>query len=192
MRTGRCRIPTPRRWPRRPSAGSVARPGWCRCCTTAKRSCRWGARRARCRRRSGERYACATAAVASRAARTRATSMRTTCVTGPTAARPSCPTWWSSAAHHHRLLHEGGYGLRVTDDGALVFTRPEADAAPSCRDRCPRATRWWCSPRTIGATASPRRRFAAGGTAIRRTMGPWCGFWTEVTIRTCGPGWQGA
>lgn len=26
---------------------------------------------------------------------------------------------------HHRLLHEGGYGLKFTDDGALVFTRPD-------------------------------------------------------------------
>lgn len=26
---------------------------------------------------------------------------------------------------HHRLIHEGGFGLRVTDDGAFVFTRPD-------------------------------------------------------------------
>jgi hypothetical protein len=25
---------------------------------------------------------------------------------------------------HHRLLHEGGFGLKTTDDGAFVFTRP--------------------------------------------------------------------
>jgi hypothetical protein len=31
---------------------------------------------------------------------------------------------------HHRLLHEGGYGLRATDDGALVFTRPDGDRIP--------------------------------------------------------------
>jgi hypothetical protein len=31
---------------------------------------------------------------------------------------------------HHRLLHEGGYGLRVTDDGALVFTRPDGGRIP--------------------------------------------------------------
>jgi hypothetical protein len=31
---------------------------------------------------------------------------------------------------HHRLLHEGGYGLRVTDDGALVFTRPDGERIP--------------------------------------------------------------
>jgi hypothetical protein len=26
---------------------------------------------------------------------------------------------------HHRLVHEGGFGLRATDDGAFVFTRPD-------------------------------------------------------------------
>lgn len=26
---------------------------------------------------------------------------------------------------HHRLVHEGGYGVRATDDGVLVFTRPD-------------------------------------------------------------------
>jgi hypothetical protein len=32
---------------------------------------------------------------------------------------------------HHRLLHEGGYGLRATDDGALVFTRPDGERIPN-------------------------------------------------------------
>ena len=31
---------------------------------------------------------------------------------------------------HHRLLHEGGYGLRLTDDGALIFTRPDGERIP--------------------------------------------------------------
>ena len=26
---------------------------------------------------------------------------------------------------HHRLVHEGGYGLRRTDDGLFIFTRPD-------------------------------------------------------------------
>ncbi len=26
---------------------------------------------------------------------------------------------------HHRLVHEGGYGLKATDDGLFVFTRPD-------------------------------------------------------------------
>jgi hypothetical protein len=32
--------------------------------------------------------------------------------------------------HHHRLLHEGGYGLKSTDDGALIFTRPDGERIP--------------------------------------------------------------
>jgi hypothetical protein len=31
---------------------------------------------------------------------------------------------------HHRLLHEGGYGLEATDDGVLVFTRPDGERIP--------------------------------------------------------------
>jgi hypothetical protein len=31
---------------------------------------------------------------------------------------------------HHRLLHEGGYGLRCADDGALLFTRPNGERIP--------------------------------------------------------------
>jgi hypothetical protein len=26
---------------------------------------------------------------------------------------------------HHRLVHEGGYGVAATDDGVFVFTRPD-------------------------------------------------------------------
>ena len=26
---------------------------------------------------------------------------------------------------HHRLVHEGGFGLATTDDGVFVFTRPD-------------------------------------------------------------------
>jgi hypothetical protein len=26
---------------------------------------------------------------------------------------------------HHRLVHEGGFGLAATDDGVFVFTRPD-------------------------------------------------------------------
>jgi hypothetical protein len=41
---------------------------------------------------------------------------------------------------HHRLLHEGGFGLAATDDGLLVFSRPDGsriDAIPAPPDtRC--------------------------------------------------------
>jgi len=40
---------------------------------------------------------------------------------------------------HHRLVHEGGFGLAVTDDGVLVFTRPDgsriSDAGTAPRER---------------------------------------------------------
>ena len=36
--------------------------------------------------------------------------------------------------HHHRLVHEGGFGLRPTHDGLLIFTRLDGrriDAVPA-------------------------------------------------------------
>jgi hypothetical protein len=50
---------------------------------------------------------------------------------------------------HHRLLHEGGYGLRVTDDGALVFTRPDGERIPDV-------------PRPLVLTGDPLALLAAG------------------------------
>jgi hypothetical protein len=50
---------------------------------------------------------------------------------------------------HHRLLHEGGYGLRVTDDGALVFTRPDGERIPDV-------------PRPLVLTGDPLNALVAG------------------------------
>jgi hypothetical protein len=50
---------------------------------------------------------------------------------------------------HHRLLHEGGYGLRATDDGALVFTRPDGERIPDV-------------PRPLVLTGDPVAVLAAG------------------------------
>jgi hypothetical protein len=33
---------------------------------------------------------------------------------------------------HHTLLHEGGFGVTVTDDGVFVFTRPDGSRIPEC------------------------------------------------------------
>ena len=33
---------------------------------------------------------------------------------------------------HHTLLHEGGFGVTVTDDGVFVFTRPDGGRIPDC------------------------------------------------------------
>jgi hypothetical protein len=32
---------------------------------------------------------------------------------------------------HHRLVHEGGFGLRVTDDGLFVFSKPDGTRLPA-------------------------------------------------------------
>jgi hypothetical protein len=32
--------------------------------------------------------------------------------------------------HHHRLVHEGGFGLRRTADGALEFSTPDGKTIP--------------------------------------------------------------
>ena len=37
---------------------------------------------------------------------------------------------------HHRLVHEGGYGLAVTDDGVFVFTRPDGTRIAASGERC--------------------------------------------------------
>ncbi len=40
---------------------------------------------------------------------------------------------------HHRLVHEGGFGLSATDDGVFVFTRPDGSSIPESggqRRRC--------------------------------------------------------
>ena len=33
---------------------------------------------------------------------------------------------------HHRLVHEGGFGVVRTDDGAFIFTRPDGARIPEC------------------------------------------------------------
>ncbi len=37
---------------------------------------------------------------------------------------------------HHRLVHEGGFGLAVTDDGVFVFTRPDGTRVAERGERC--------------------------------------------------------
>jgi 5-methylcytosine-specific restriction endonuclease McrA len=68
---------------------------------------------------------------------------------------------------HHRLLHEGGYGLRLTDDGALVFTRPDGERIPDV----PRAfvLEGGGDPGAVAAEAAP----------------------ADVTAVTCGSHWDG-
>ena len=37
---------------------------------------------------------------------------------------------------HHRLVHEGGFGLKVTDDGVFVFTRPDGRRVQEAGEKC--------------------------------------------------------
>ena len=48
---------------------------------------------------------------------------RTTSSTGPTAAKRSS-NLVLLCRRHHRLLHEGGFGVRISEDGAVEFVRP--------------------------------------------------------------------
>jgi len=38
----------------------------------------------------------------------------------------------SLCGFHHKLVHEGGFGLTATDDGLFVFTRPDGRRIPEC------------------------------------------------------------
>jgi hypothetical protein len=42
----------------------------------------------------------------------------------------------SLCSFHHRLVHEGGYGVRRTDDGLYVFTRPDGTRVERNGARC--------------------------------------------------------
>jgi len=37
---------------------------------------------------------------------------------------------------HHRLVHEGGYGVRSTDDGLFVFTQPDGARVEDNGTKC--------------------------------------------------------
>jgi hypothetical protein len=67
----------------------------------------------------------------------------------------------------HRLLHEGGFGLAATDDGLLVFSRPDGsriDAIPAPPDT-------WC----------------ASGLALE-----WQQAELPIDHRTCATKWDGS
>jgi hypothetical protein len=43
----------------------------------------------------------------------------------------------SLCGFHHKLVHEGGFGVAATDDGVFVFTRPDGRRIPECgRSSC--------------------------------------------------------
>ena len=38
----------------------------------------------------------------------------------------------SLCGFHHKVIHEGGFGVAATDDGVFVFTRPDGRRIPEC------------------------------------------------------------
>ena len=86
---------------------------------------------------------------------------------------------------HHRLVHEGGFGLRATDDGVFVFTTPDGERLEAHGD----ATR--CFRGNMLEPLNARR-----GIEVRRAPG-WLGermqyWWAVDTLqrqkRNVGPG----
>jgi hypothetical protein len=67
---------------------------------------------------------------------------------------------------HHRLLHEGGYGLKATDDGALIFSRPDGERIPDV-------------PRPLVLTGDPVERFEHQHRHL------------DVSAETCCSHWDG-
>jgi hypothetical protein len=66
--------------------------------------------------------------------------------------------------HHHRLLHEGGYGLKATDDGALIFTRPDGERIPDL-------------PRPLALTGDPAEVLADAHHHLHVTAVTSCSRW---------------
>ncbi|NIR31468.1 MAG: DUF222 domain-containing protein [Gammaproteobacteria bacterium] len=65
---------------------------------------------------------------------------------------------------HHHLLHEGGFGMKVLDDGALVFTRPDG--------------------RRVGPAARGHPRDPPGAEALMRSNRA-CGLTIDATTGEC-------
>ena len=59
---------------------------------------------------------------------------------------------------HHRLVHEGGYGLTVTDDGLFIFSRPDGRRVRENGVHCFRGN---ISPRSRQATAASKTAFVS-------------------------------
>ena len=66
---------------------------------------------------------------------------------------------------HHRLLHEGGFGVTATDDGVFVFTRPNGARIPECGPR-PAAAAVASAPAATAATAATTLTPATAGGAL--------------------------
>jgi hypothetical protein len=66
----------------------------------------------------------------------------------------------SLCGFHHKLVHEGGFGIAITDDGVFVFTRPDGRRIPECgRNPCTTP-----APGRFSGSASPPENRVPDGT----------------------------
>jgi hypothetical protein len=65
----------------------------------------------------------------------------------------------SLCGFHHKLVHEGGFGVKTTDDGVFVFTRPDGRHIPEC-GRNPCTVLW--KERFSGSASVPEHRAPDG------------------------------
>jgi hypothetical protein len=65
----------------------------------------------------------------------------------------------SLCGFHHTLVHEGGFGITITDDGLFVFTRPDGRRIPECgRSPCTASEQ----ERFSGSAYAPEQRIPNG------------------------------
>ena len=115
---------------RRRAALPAMPPSW-RCSTApTARSSTSAAGRARSRPPCAALCWTVIAASASSPAATPATATPTTSCTGPTAGRPSSPTWLC-CRFHHRALHEEGFQVVADAAGQFRFLRPDGVPLPA-------------------------------------------------------------
>jgi hypothetical protein len=81
---------------------------------------------------------------------------------------------------HHRLVHEGGYGVRRTDDGLIVFTKPDGTRVPENGTKCFRGNNWTPLP-------PPYRGFDASLRDYLKTRDPGL----SITAETSRCQWDG-
>jgi len=95
---------------------------------------------------------------------------------------------------HHRLVHEGGFGLSVTDDGVLVFTRPDGARIPESGTRCFRGNnlRDSADHPPIARAADDLESLRAAGIAIdvRTSRSRWLGERMDYSLAIEGLQWR--
>ena len=69
----------------------------------------------------------------------------------------------SLCGFHHKLVHEGGFGVAATDDGLFVFTRPDGRRIPECgRNPCAATD----TGRFSGSASAPEQQVPYGALQV--------------------------